>query len=190
LFAHESVNSQSGLDNARDNDYPYPMLKSAPVRGSTRPGAGKPKDQAARFETPQLLAFDLLLRTASELDQQVARALKPAEVTPAQYNVLRILRNAGAGGLACSDVSERLVRHDPDVTRLLDRLEARGFVRRSRDAEDRRVVTARITTEGRVVLDKLGESIAALHARQFEHLSRDEFRMLVSLLETFGFERP
>ena len=164
------------------------MVKRA-QRGSTPSGGdGKPNGPGARFETPQLLAFDLLLRTASELDQHVAQALKPAEVTPAQYNVLRILRNAGTAGLACSDVSERLVRHDPDVTRLLDRLEARGFVQRSRDAEDRRVVTARITTKGRAVLDKLGESIAALHARQFEHLSRDEFRTLVSLLETFGFE--
>lgn len=187
-FGPGSAGVQRALDNTRDNDYPYLMRKRAPAGGSTRPGAEKPKDQGARFETPQLLAFDLLLRTASELDQQVAQALRPAEVTPAQYNVLRILRNAGASGLACSDVSERLVRHDPDVTRLLDRLEARGFVRRSRDAEDRRVVMARITPEGRVVLDRLGESIAALHARQFEHLSRDEFRTLVSLLETFGFE--
>jgi DNA-binding MarR family transcriptional regulator len=164
------------------------MLKRAQRGGPPTGGDGKPNGRGARFETPQLLAFDLLLRTASELDQQVAKALKPAEVTPAQYNVLRILRNAGTAGLACSDVSERLVRHDPDVTRLLDRLEARGFVERSRDAEDRRVVTARITPKGRAVLDKLGESIAALHARQFEHLSREEFRTLLSLLETFGFE--
>ena len=164
------------------------MIKRSPRAATSSVGEGKPTHQGSYFETPQLLAFDLLLRTASELDQQVAQALKPAEVTPAQYNVLRILRNAGTPGLACSDVSERLVRHDPDVTRLLDRLEARGFVQRSRDAEDRRVVTARITPKGRAVLDKLGESIAALHARQFDHLSRDEFRTLLSLLETFGFE--
>ena len=137
----------------------------------------------SRFETPQLLAFDLLLRTASELDQQVAQLLRPAEVTPAQYNVLRILRNAGRAGLACSDVSERLVRHDPDVTRLLDRLEARGLVVRSRDTVDRRVVIARITDEGLAVLERLGASIAALHAAQFRRLDRQEFLTLVSLLE-------
>ena len=137
----------------------------------------------SRLETPQLLAFDLLLRTASELDQQVAQLLRPAEVTPAQYNVLRILRNAGGAGLACSDVSERLVRADPDVTRLLDRLEARGLVVRSRDTTDRRVVIARITDDGLAVLAKLGESIAALHAEQFRRLDRQEFRTLVSLLE-------
>ena len=180
--------ARGGLDNSRDNDYPYAMRTRAEQGGSASGADGKQNGRGARFETPQLLAFDLLLRTASELDQQVAQALKPAEVTPAQYNVLRILRHAGTVGLACSDVSERLVRHDPDVTRLLDRLEARGFVQRSRDAEDRRVVTARITPRGRAVLDKLGEPIAALHARQFAHLSRDEFRTLLSLLRTFGFE--
>ena len=136
-----------------------------------------------RFETPQLLAFDLLLRTALELDLQLGQALRPAEVTPAQYNVLRILRNAGAAALACSDVAERLVRPDPDVTRLLDRLEARGFVTRARDTVDRRVVLARITDEGRAVLERHGAAIAALHAAQFRRLDREEFRTLVALLE-------
>src|SRR3954471_17839109 len=110
----------------------------------------------SKFETPQLLAFDLLLRTALERDLQLGHALRPAEVTPAQYNVLRILRNAGAAGAACNDVAERLVRPDPDVTRLLDRLEARGFVTRTRDTADRRVVLARITDGGLAVLEKHG----------------------------------
>jgi DNA-binding MarR family transcriptional regulator len=133
-------------------------------------------------ETPELLAFDLLVRTAGELDQQVAQVLRPAEVTPAQYNVLRILRHAGEGGLPCGELSERLVRHDPDVTRLLDRLESRGFVQRSRDSRDRRVVIARVTKEGRGVLDALGESIATLHSRQLGLLNQEEFRALVALL--------
>jgi DNA-binding MarR family transcriptional regulator len=137
----------------------------------------------SRFETPQLLAFDLLLRTALELDLQLGHALRPAEVTPAQYNVLRILRDAGQDGAACSDVAERLVRPDPDVTRLLDRLEARGFVTRARDTADRRVVLARITTEGLAVLAKHGAALAALHAEQFSRLDPEEFRALVALLE-------
>jgi DNA-binding MarR family transcriptional regulator len=130
------------------------------------------------------LAFDQLLRTASELDQQVGQLLRPAGVTPAQYNVLRILRAAGSAGLACSDISEQLVRHDPDVTRLLDRLEEKGWVQRSRDEVDRRVVTARITREGLSVLDKLGASVAALHARQFDPLTQPELRQLAALLST------
>ena len=143
-----------------------------------------------RFETPQLLAFDLLLRTALELDLQLGQALRPAEVTPSQYNVLRILRDAGAAGAACSDIAERLVRPDPDVTRLLDRLEARGFVTRARDTVDRRVVLARITDEGLAVLAKHGAAIAALHAAQFRRLNADELRTLAELLEKLrGGER-
>ena len=141
------------------------------------------------FETPELLAFDLLLRTASELDQQVGQLLRPAGVTPAQFNVLRILRAAGSSGLACSDISEQLVRHDPDVTRLLDRLEEKGWVQRSRDMNDRRVVTARITREGLSVLDTLGESIEALHASQFDPLTQPELRQLVALLNRIQPER-
>jgi DNA-binding MarR family transcriptional regulator len=137
-----------------------------------------------RYETPQLLAFDLLLRTALELDLQLAQALRAAEVTPAQYNVLRILRNAGGAGVAGIDIAERLVRPDPDVTRLLDRLEARGFVTRTRDTVDRRFVLARITDTGRAVLEKHGAAIAAFHAEQFSRLDREEFRTFVALLET------
>jgi DNA-binding MarR family transcriptional regulator len=134
-------------------------------------------------ETPQLLAFDLLLRTASELDQQVAALLKPAAVTPAQYNVLRILRSAGQEGLPCGEISRRLVRQDPDVTRLLDRLEALGFVARSRDTQDRRVVVARLTGAGSRLLSTLGPAIDELHARQFEALTKTEFRTLGDLLQ-------
>ena len=137
----------------------------------------------SRFETPPLLAFDLLLRTALELDLQLGQALRAAEVTPAQYNVLRILRNAGGAGVAGIDIAERLVRPDPDVTRLLDRLEARGFVTRARDTADRRVVLARITEAGHAVLEKHGAAIAALHAAQFGRLDREQFRTLVALLE-------
>ena len=134
-------------------------------------------------ETPQMRAFDQLLRTASELDQQVATLLKPAAVTPAQYNVLRILRSSGEAGLPCGEISRRLVRHDPDVTRLLDRLEALGFVARARDTRDRRVVVARLTDAGRTLLDTLGPAIDELHARQFDALTRAEFRTLGELLQ-------
>jgi DNA-binding MarR family transcriptional regulator len=144
---------------------------------------GDPAKQTGASTTPQLLAFDLLLRTAGELDQELAQVLKPAGMTPAQFNVLRVLRNAGGAGLACGELSERLVRHDPDVTRLLDRLEARGLVARARDTADRRVVVARITEEGLAVLQTLGASVAALHERQFGPLSHDEFRTFVALLE-------
>ena len=152
------------------------------INVESQTGTKRRKATAVR-ENPQLHAFDLLLRTASDLDQQVARLLKPAAVTPAQYNVLRLLKGAGSEGLPCGEVSRRLVRHDPDVTRLLDRLESLGFVARSRDTQDRRVVIARITDAGLDLLGTLGPSINALHARQFESLNKAEFRELGALLQ-------
>jgi DNA-binding MarR family transcriptional regulator len=143
-------------------------------------GPSKPK---SALETPEHEAFALLQRTASDFDQQVARLLKPAGMTLGTFNVLRILRRAGAAGLACSELSERLVHHDPDVTRLLDRLEARGLVTRSRDEDDRRVVIARITADGLRAVEKLDDPVAALHAQQFTPLSREQRRVLVSLLQ-------
>ena len=128
-------------------------------------------------------AFLLIERTANDLRTQVADSLKPAGLSTAQYDVLRILRDAGGVGLACSDVSERLVEHDPDVTRLLDRIEASGWVERSRDTRDRRVVRVRITAGGLELLATLDAQVASLHARQFAQLARDEVEALVSLLE-------
>ena len=98
-----------------------------------------------------------LQRTASLLLQALGRELKGHDLTPAQYNALRILRGAepdaaASGGLTCSEIGERLVSPGPDVTRLLDRLEQRGLVLRQRDAGDRRVVRARITAAGLALL--------------------------------------
>lgn len=174
--------ADSGVDIARYNDYLYNMLKTLP-EAIYELIETTPAEKTGAATTPQLLAFDLLLRTAGELDQELAQVLKPAGMTPAQFNVLRVLRNAGGAGLACGELSERLVRHDPDVTRLLDRLESRGLVARARDTADRRVVVARITEEGLAVLHALGASVTALHERQFGPLSPDEFRTFVALLE-------
>jgi DNA-binding MarR family transcriptional regulator len=143
----------------------------------------RPSIPKSALETPEHEAFALLQRTASDFDQQVAQLLKPAGMTLGTFNVLRILRRAGSAGLACSELSERLVHHDPDVTRLLDRLEARGLVTRERDEDDRRVVLAHITAEGLRAVEKLDEPIAALHGRQFSPLGREQRRVLVSLLQ-------
>ena len=79
-------------------------------------------------------------RTAEYFLSRLADVLKSAELTPTQYNALRILRGAGANGLTCGDISERMVTKDSDITRLLDRLERRGLVRRQRPENNRRIV--------------------------------------------------
>lgn len=138
------------------------------------------------FESVQQEAMVALLVASGHVVQALEQVCAEHRITHDQYNVLRILRGAGAAGLPCGAIAERLVRHDPDVTRLLDRLEALGFVARARATEDRRVVIARLTGEGAALLEALGPAVAALHAAQFRGLARAEFDALGALLEKLG----
>jgi DNA-binding MarR family transcriptional regulator len=128
-------------------------------------------------------AYISVVRTADLLARGIAEVLKPYDLSSAQYNVLRILRGSTPSGLPCGDVSSRLVTREPDVTRLLDRLERRGLVSRTRSGEDRRVVVTRITPAGLEVLAELDESVAETHRRQFAGLSARQVGELVRLLE-------
>jgi len=125
----------------------------------------------------------LLQHVSGELIHDLATVLKPASVTPEQYQVLRTLRSAGSSGIALSAVAERSPSGDPDVTRLLDRLERQGLATRTRENPDRRVVTARITGAGRRLLEKLDKPVSALHARQFAELGEGSIRELRRLLD-------
>ncbi len=129
-------------------------------------------------------AFVNLQRTAEFLMRGLVELLKPAGLSPAQYNVLRILRGAGRDGLACRAVGDRMITKDPDMTRLLDRLEARKLVARSRERKDRRVITARITAEGLRLLKGLDRPVAELHERQLGHVPGPRLRALIELLES------
>src|SRR6266550_2161545 len=107
-----------------------------------------------------------LARTFEVVQQKLSEALKPYQLTATQYNVLRILRGAGSEGVTCSQAGERMVNHDPDMTRLLDRLEARELVERARSREDRRIVITRITKTGLGLVDSLDEPMKNLHKQQ------------------------
>jgi DNA-binding MarR family transcriptional regulator len=135
------------------------------------------------FESLEEEALLNVLRTADVLIQRLTAVLKPFNLSHSQYNVLRILRGAGADGLACQDVAERMITRDPDVTRLLDRLEARGLVTRARDQKDRRVVVARITPEGERLLEALDQPIAEGDRQPLRHLGEQRLRTLIQLLE-------
>ena len=139
-----------------------------------------------RFDTVETLEREiylLLQHLSGELVHELATLLKPAGITPEQYHVLRILRDAGAAGTPLSTIGERSPAGDPDVTRLLDRLEQRGLASRTRDAADRRVVTARLTADGRTLLDGLEAAVEALHARQLGPLGERGLRELRRLLQ-------
>lgn len=126
-------------------------------------------------------AFLDLLRTCDRLTRGVVRVLKPAELSPTQYNVLRILRGSREG-LTCGDIGGRMITRDPDITRLLDRMERRGLVSRCRETKDRRIVLTRITTEGLKLLAQLDEPVQEAHRKQLGHLGPERLRKLTELL--------
>ncbi|MBI1319273.1 MAG: MarR family transcriptional regulator [Candidatus Hydrogenedens sp.] len=139
--------------------------------------------QTKPFESLETEAVLSLVVLAQDLSDESMPLLKEADLSGPQYNVLRILRGAGKDGLMCSDISKRMVHRVPDVTRLLDRLEARGYVERERDAADRRVVVARITPSGLHAIAPLDNALKDLHHKQLAHLGEKRLRQLISLLD-------
>lgn len=139
--------------------------------------------QPKPFRRPEEAAFLNVMRTASMLVGRLTELLRPYEVTQPQYNVLRILRGAGPDGLPSGEIGERMVSRDPDVTRLLDRMEKRGLLARARDSADRRVITVRLTADGRALVDSLDTPTLDLLTAQLGHLSAEELETLNDLLE-------
>jgi DNA-binding MarR family transcriptional regulator len=134
--------------------------------------------------------FVSLLETADALAQEAEQLLKAAGLTGAQYNVLRILRGAEPKGLACRAIGDRMISHDPDMTRLLDRMEKRGLITRERQSDDRRVVKTRITAPGLSLLKTLDQPVHDLHKRQFRHMSAAHLKTLSDLLEKARIRKP
>jgi DNA-binding MarR family transcriptional regulator len=139
--------------------------------------------QQRPFESLEQEAVLNVLRTADVLLQRITAVLKPFKLSHSQYNVLRILRGAGPEGLACRAIGERMITRDPDITRLLDRLEVRGLLTRTRDQKDRRVITARITAEGRRLLEELDQPMAEVDRQPLHHLGEQRLQTLIQLLE-------
>jgi DNA-binding MarR family transcriptional regulator len=134
--------------------------------------------------------FVALLQAADSLGQEAEQLLKVAGLTGAQYNVLRILRGAEPEGLPCRGIGERMISHDPDMTRLLDRLEKRALITRVRQTDDRRVVKTRITSQALGLLKTLDQPVRELHRRQFRHMSAGRLKILSDLLEEVRVRKP
>jgi DNA-binding MarR family transcriptional regulator len=124
-----------------------------------------------------------IARTADLLIQKLVDLLKPHSLSPTQYNVLRILRGAGAEGASCKDIGSRMVTRDPDITRLMDRLELRGLLTRGRARQDRRVVTHTLTPAGLALVNALDDPIEQKHRELMRHMGKGKLRELVALLE-------
>jgi DNA-binding MarR family transcriptional regulator len=139
--------------------------------------------QTRPFKTIEEEVLVGLARTSDAVQRGLAVVLKEKGLSGTQYNVLRILRGAGAPGLACGEIAARMVTRDPDLTRLLDRLEKRRLITRARDGVDRRVVTTRITEAGVAALGELEEPLEVTLRRLLGHMGEARLRELADLLD-------
>lgn len=134
------------------------------------------------FESHEQEAYLSIMRTASTLSGDFERIFKSHGLTEAMYNALRILRSSGERGSMCQELGAHLVSRVPDVTRLVDRLEKKGFAQRLRATHDRRVIYVRISKKGLAALQVLDEPVRELHRSQLSHLSAKELITLAELL--------
>ncbi|HXG68511.1 MAG TPA: MarR family transcriptional regulator [Blastocatellia bacterium] len=139
--------------------------------------------QSKPFASLEEEVFINIARTAEVLMWKESEFLKSYDITSAQYNVLRILRGAGAEGLICREIGERMVTRDPDVTKLLDRLEARGLLTRERQQADRRVITVRISQQGLKLLKEIDRPLQEMIKGLLSHLGAQRLQTLNELLE-------
>jgi DNA-binding MarR family transcriptional regulator len=139
--------------------------------------------QTKQFQRPGEEAVLNIAKTADVLQQPFVDMLKDYELSSTQYNCLRILRGAGAEGLPCGKIAARMITHDPDITRLMDRLEKRSLITRGRCEGDRRVVTTRITKQGLALLSAIDAPLGKLLDQLMGHMSSQKLSTLIDLLE-------
>jgi DNA-binding MarR family transcriptional regulator len=139
--------------------------------------------QKVPFRSREQEAYLSLLRTSDALEASVESNLKEFGLTGTQYNALRILRGAGAEGLPCSEIGERMITHDPDITRLLNRLQKRGLAVRARARNDRRVIHGKITAAGLKLLREMDEPVEKHGREMLKHVGQEKLAQLIELLE-------
>jgi DNA-binding MarR family transcriptional regulator len=136
-----------------------------------------------RFDSPEQEAFLNLWRTYDRLRALEDELFAGFDLTPQQYNLLRLLKAARPGPVPTLTLAGRLVSRAPDVTRMLDKLEARGLIARERSAEDRRSVLVTIAPAGLELLGTFAAPLRACHARQLGHLPPADLQRLTALLQ-------
>lgn len=124
-----------------------------------------------------------LRAAASHVERSLTRVLEPFGVTAAQFELLLVVERLAASGAGCSELGRHLAAPGPDVTRMLDRLDLAGFVSRSRDAKDRRVVHAVVTDQGRELIAQAGPSVAEAESSAFDGLAEPDRHLLLELLQ-------
>jgi DNA-binding MarR family transcriptional regulator len=146
--------------------------------------------QTRPFESPEQEVVVEIQRTAQVVMRWVVEGLKPSGLTPQQFNVLRILRGASPNPLSASQICERMVTYDPDLTRLLDRLEAAGMIRKERHADDRRVVNVHVTEAGRETVERASVAVRARIGEALRGIGATRLGELADLLELVRGNTP
>ena len=134
------------------------------------------------FESPLHEALLNILRTADQFENRAGRLFREYDLTPSQYNVLRILRGEGQP-LPCLEIANRMLQVVPAMTGLLDRLEKMELVSRERCTQDRRVVYVDLTPKGKELVNQLDQPLSAHKQKLLGHLSATELKELSRLLE-------
>lgn len=138
--------------------------------------------QRKPFELPEQEVYLNLLRTHEAISLEFDRLFKSFGLSQPLYNTLRIVGARGEEGIRSQQIASHMVRREPDVTRLVDRLEKAGLVERVRCPKDRRVIWVRATAQGQGRLKELHQPVLDLHAKQFKHIDREKLELLNQLL--------
>lgn len=141
------------------------------------------RPELRRFDSAEQEAFLNLWRTYDRLRALEDELFAGFDLTPQQYNALRLLRAEHPEPLATLNLAERLVSRAPDITRMIDKLEGRSLIVRTRPPHDRRSVLVGITEAGIAMLDRIAGPLRDCHAKQLGHLSRSELKTLTALLK-------
>jgi DNA-binding MarR family transcriptional regulator len=169
----EHKEAAAAIYNIRYNEYIGSVAKS--IQSEIQ--------QTKPFSILEEEALVTLQRTADRLHWRMSEMLKAHGLSPTQYNALRILRGAGEEGRSCSEIAERMINRDPDITRLVDRLERRGLAARSREGHDRRVIITRITPGGLKLLESLDRPVEDLNRKLLGPIGEQRLRTLIQLLD-------
>src|SRR5690349_7828331 len=158
-----------------------PMANSKPARRTS--AVQREIRQAKPFKSTAQEATIALLRTASVVSRAVARVVEPSGLSLAQYNALRIIRGAGTGGIPTLAIRDRMIEEGTTITRLLDKLEDAGLIRRERSFPDRRQVLCFVSDAGRKLLDTLDPKVNAADEEAMVALSESQTTRLIELLD-------
>lgn len=169
-------------------------MPNAPAKRSTRSRLAEELGKSGDFESPEQEAFLNLIRTHEALSEPFERLFREHGISMPLYNILRILRgharaSGGKGsygtdvcGMPVQRIGSQMLTREPDMTRLVDRLERAGLVCRHRCPQDRRVVLVEITQAGIKLLDALDKPVRKLHRDQLSHMHADRIALLSELL--------